>query len=71
MTKNNNDTNRNEMTKINEAAEVSLSIYDTIDSYKMPEGNRVAYKSLGQVLRSLVELLDNERNKSTDTHTAT
>jgi hypothetical protein len=71
MTKNNNDTNRNEMTKINEAAEVSLSIYNTIDSYKMPEGNRVAYKSLGQVLRSLVELLDNERNKSTDTHTAT
>lgn len=71
MTKNNNDTNRNEMTKINEAAEVSLSIYDTIDSYKMPEGNRVAYKSLGQVLRSLVELLDNERNKSTDTHTTT
>jgi len=71
MTKNNNDTNRNEMTKINEAAEVSLSIYNTIDSYKMPEGNRVAYKSLGQVLRSLVELLDNERNKSTDTHTTT
>jgi hypothetical protein len=71
MTKNNNDTNRNEMTKINEAAEVSLSIYNTIDSYKMPEGNSVAYKSLGQVLRSLVELLDNERNKSTDTHTAT
>ena len=71
MTKNNNDTNRNEMTKINEAAEVSLSIYNTIDSYKMPEGNRVAYKSLGQVLRSLVELLDNERNKPTDDEPAT
>ena len=71
MTQNNNKINRSEMTKIKEAAEVSLSIYNSIDSYKLPEGNRVAHKSLGQVLRSLVELLENERNKSTDTHTAT
>ena len=70
MTKH-NKIDRNEMTKIKEAAEVSLSIYNTIDCYHMPELNRVAHKSLGQVLRSLVELLENERNKSTDTHTAT
>ena len=55
------ETRRNEMTKIKEAAEVSLSIYNTIDGYRIPEGNRVAHKSLGQVLRSLVELLENER----------
>ena len=58
-----NKIDRNEMTKIKEAAEVSLSIYNSIDSYRLPEVNRVAHKSLGQVLRSLVELLDNERNK--------
>jgi|TARA_B110001452_G_C15175353_1_gene408423 hypothetical protein len=71
MTQNNNKINRSEMTKIKEAAEVSLSIYNSIDSYKLPEGNRVAHKSLGQVLRSLVELLENERNKPTDTQSAT
>jgi len=71
MTQINNKINRNEMTKTNEAAEVSLSIYNTIDVYKLKGADRVAYKSLGQVLRSLVELLENERNKSTDTHTAT
>lgn len=66
-----NKIDRNEMTKIKEAAEVSLSIYNSIDSYRLPEVNRVAHKSLGQVLRSLVELLDNERNKPTDDEPAT
>ena len=59
------------MTKIKEAAEVSLSIYNTIDCYHMPELNRVAHKSLGQVLRSLVELLENEQSGSTNTQSAT
>jgi len=71
MTQRTNETHRNEMTKIKEAAEVSLSIYNTIDSYKLPEGNKLAHKSLGQVLRSLVALLENERNESTDTQSAT
>ena len=65
------ETRRNEMTNIKEAAEVSLSIYNTIDGYRIPEGNRVAHKSLGQVLRSLVELLENERPESTNTQSAT
>ena len=30
------ETHRNEMTKIKEAAEVSLSIYKTIDGYRVP-----------------------------------
>ena len=71
MTDNITETHRNEMTKIKEAAEVSLSIYNTIDGYRIPEGNRVAHKSLGQVLRSLVELLENEQSGSTHTQSAT
>ncbi len=55
------------MTKIKEAAEVSLSIYDQIDAHRVPKANRVAHKSLGQVLRSLIELIENERLESTDT----
>lgn len=51
----------NEMNKIQEATQVSLSIYNEIDSYQMPEENRVKHKALGQVLRSLVEILENER----------
>ena len=49
------------MNKIQEATQVSLSIYNEIDSYKMPEENRVKHKALGQVLRSLLEILENER----------
>ena len=37
MTDNITETHRNEMTKIKEAAEVSLSIYNSIDGYKIPE----------------------------------
>jgi len=63
--------NRNEMTKIKEAAEVSLSLYNQIDGYKLKEGNHITHQSLGQVLRSLVELLENERPESTNTQSAT
>ena len=66
-----NKIDRNEMTKIKEAAEESLSIYNSIDSYRLSEVNRVAHNSLGQVLRSLVALLENERNKPTDDEPAT
>ena len=70
MINNITETRRNEMTKIKEAAEVSLSIYNTIDGYRIPEGNRVAHKSLGQVLRSLVALLEDEPTGPTDTQSA-
>ena len=49
-----------------EATEVSLSIYNQIDSYQLPEETRVKHKALGQVLRSLVEILDkHEQSKAT------
>ena len=67
MTNNNNTTHSNVMNKtILEATEVSLSIYNQIDSYQLPEETRVKHKALGQVLRSLVEILDkHEQSKAT------
>ena len=67
---NNSQQNQNEMTKIKEAAEVSLSLYNQIDGYKLKEGNRITHQSLGQVLRSLVALLEDEPTGPTDTQSA-
>jgi hypothetical protein len=67
---NNSQQNHNEMTKIKEAAEVSLSLYNQIDGYKLKEGNRITNQSLGQVLRSLVALLEDEPTGPTDTQSA-
>jgi len=67
---NNSQQNHNEMTKIKEAAEVSLSLYNQIDGYKLKERNRITHQSLGQVLRSLVALLEDEPTGPTDTQSA-
>ena len=53
----------NEMTKIQEATETSLNIFNEIDSLRIPEESRVKIKALGQVLRSMKVILENERNK--------
>ena len=51
--------------KLQEATEVSLAIYNEIEGHKMPEENRIKHKALGQVLRSLVEILEHEQSKAT------
>jgi hypothetical protein len=60
----------NEMKTLQEATEVSISIYNEIDEYNMPEDNRIKHKALGQVLRSLVEILENERARLDNTQSA-
>lgn len=62
MTDNYNNAH-NEMTKIQEATETSLNIFNEIDSLRIPEESRVKIKALGQVLRSMKVILENERNK--------
>ena len=60
--------NINEMNKvIREAIEVSLSLYDTVDSYKLPSDSRVKHIALGQCLRSMVELLENDTQSNSTT----
>ena len=52
---------------IREAIEVSLSLYDTVDSYKLPSDSRVKHIALGQCLRSMVELLENDTQSNRTT----
>lgn len=60
--------NSNEMNKaLQEAVEVSINLYNEVDPYKLPSDDKIKHQALGQCLRSLVELLENESNR----HTAT
>ena len=60
--------NQKEMNQvIKEAIEVSLSLYNKVDSYKLPSDTKVKHIALGQCLRSLVELLENESRASNPT----
>lgn len=64
-TLNMHNLNTNQMNQvIKEAVEVSLSLYDKVDSYKLPSDAQVKHVALGQCLRSLVELLENESRAS-------
>ena len=65
MTDNYNNAHNNMNKKLQEATEVSLAIYNEIEGHKMPEENRIKHKALGQVLRSLVEILEHEQSKAT------
>jgi len=50
---------------ISEATEITLNLYDSIDSYKFTPEVQVKYKALGQCLRSIMEILQDERRKRT------
>ncbi len=59
----------NAMKKRQEAVEVALSIHSSIDDYRFPKDIRIQHQSLGQVLRSLLEILENERGNNQNTAT--
>ena len=51
------------MTKIIEAAEVSLNIHNEIDVLKLPKEIRIKHNALGQLLRSLLSTVENESRR--------
>lgn len=51
------------MTKIKEAAEVSLNIHNEIDPLKLPKEIRIKHNALGQLLRSLLSTVENESRR--------
>ena len=56
--------NQKEMNQvIKEAIEVSLSLHKNVDSYKLPSDVKIKYIALGQCLRSLVDLLENDARR--------
>ena len=59
------------MTKIKEAAEVSLSLYEEIDPFKLPQETRIKHNALGQLLRSLLTTVENERIRITGSSATT
>ena len=59
------------MTKFKEAAQVSINLHNEIDSYKLPKDIRIKHNALGQLLRSLLTALEDERLRPDDTSTAT
>ena len=59
------------MTKFKEAAQVSINLHNEIDSYKLPQDIRIKHNAIGQLLRSLLTALEDERLRSDDIPTAT
>lgn len=58
----------NEMNEvIKQAIEVSINLYENVDSYKLSSDSRVKHVALGQCLRSIVDILDNENRKPNTT----
>ena len=51
------------MTKIKEAAEVSLNIHNEIDALKLPKEIRIKHNALGQLLRALLSTVENESRR--------
>lgn len=58
------------MTKIKEAAEVSLNIYNEIDSIRLPKEIRIKHNALGQLLRALLSTVENESRRIETTGTS-
>jgi hypothetical protein len=55
------DITNHKMNKaIKEAVEVSVNLYENVDAYKLSSGDKIKHLALGQCLRSMVELLENE-----------
>jgi hypothetical protein len=59
------------MTKLKEAAQVSINLHNEIDSYKLPQDIRIKHNAIGQLLRSLLTALEDERVRPDDISTAT
>ena len=50
---------------ITDATDLTLSLYESIDPYKFSQDVRIKYHALGQCLRSLKEMLQDERRQDT------
>jgi hypothetical protein len=59
------------MNKLEDATKTTLSIHNSIDTRGIPKEIRIKHNAVGQCLRSLIEILENERNRPTDTQSAT
>ena len=59
------------MTKFKEAAQVSINLHNQIDPYELPKDIRIKHNALGQLLRSLLTALEDERVRPDDISTAT
>ena len=59
------------MTKFKEAAQVSINLHNEIDSFELPQDIRIKHNAIGQLLRSLLTALEDERLRSDDIPTAT
>ena len=55
------------MNTIKDATSTTLSIHEAIDTRRLPEEVRIKHNAVGQCLRSLIELLDNELRASEPT----
>ena len=51
----------NIMNTLKDATNTTLSIHNQIDTRRLPEEVRVKHNAVGQCLRSLIEILDNEQ----------
>ena len=52
---------------IKEAASVSISLHKQIDPYKLPADTKIKLEALGQCLRSLINILDDDKHQNTTT----
>lgn len=55
------------MDNLKEATTTTLSIHNAIDTRRLPQEVRIKHDAVGQCLRSLIELLDNELRASEPT----
>lgn len=58
---------KNIMDNLKEATTTTLSIHNAIDTRRLPQEVRIKHDAVGQCLRSLIELLDNELRASEPT----
>jgi hypothetical protein len=58
---------KNIMDNLKEATTTTLSIHNAIDTRRLPQEVRIKHDAVGQCLRSLIELLDNELRASEST----
>lgn len=49
---------------IKEAVEVGINLHKNVDAYKLPSESRLNHDALGQCLRSIVDILENENRKT-------
>ena len=49
---------------LKEAALTTIKIHDDVDTYKLPADTKIKIEALGQCLRSMLQILNDEPNKT-------